>query len=85
MHIGQSAVDGVVAEGQFRVVDTEQVQDRRVDVVDLRRVLAVERLVAPFIARTVGHASFDAAAAEPVREAIRWDSESDHRGAWRSS
>ena len=41
MHVGQPAVDAVVADGQLRVVDAEQVQDRGVDVVDLGRVFAV--------------------------------------------
>ena len=38
VHVGQPAVDAVVADGQLRVVDAEQVQDRGVDVVDLGRV-----------------------------------------------
>jgi len=30
VHVGQTAVDAIVAEGQLRVIDAEQMQDRRV-------------------------------------------------------
>ena len=50
MDVGQAAVDTVVTERQLRVVDPEEVQDRGVDVIDRRRMVAVERLVAPRIA-----------------------------------
>ena len=35
-HVGQSLIAAVVAEGQTLVVEAEQMQDRRVDVVDVR-------------------------------------------------
>ena len=68
MHVGEAAVDAVVADGELRVVDAQQVQDGGVDVVDLGGVFAVERFVAPLVGEAVSRASFDAAAAEPVGE-----------------
>src|SRR5580658_5864331 len=53
MHVGQAAVDAVVAERQPRVVEAEQVQNGGVDVVDLGVILAVGRLIAPFVAGAV--------------------------------
>ena len=67
MHVGQPAVDAVVAEGQLLVVDAEQVQHRGVHVVAVGRVLG--GLVRPLVARAVGDAALDAAAGEPDGEA----------------
>lgn len=71
MHVGQSAIDAVAAERELCVVDAHQVQHRGVDVVDLSRVVSIQRLVAPLIGWAVGDAGLDAAAAQPVAENIR--------------
>ncbi len=68
MHVCEAAVDAVVADGELRVVDAQQVQDCGVDVVDLSGVFAVERFIAPLIGEAVSRASLDAPAAEPVGE-----------------
>ena len=39
MHIGQPEVAALEAVGQLRVIEAEQVQNRRVQVVDVDRVL----------------------------------------------
>src|SRR4051812_49288495 len=65
----QTAVDAVVADRQLLMVDAQQVQDGRVDVVAVGRL--VDRLVRPLVASPVGHASLDAPAAEPVGERER--------------
>ena len=57
MHVGQPAVDAVVAPGELGVVDAEEMQHRGVNVVDLRRVAAIERLVAPLVAGVVRDAA----------------------------
>ena len=44
MHIGEPTVDAVVPPRQLRVVDAKQAEHRGVDVIDLRRVFAIERL-----------------------------------------
>ena len=49
MHVGQTAVDAVVTNGEFAMVDAQQMKDRGVDIVDLRRVVSVQRFVAPLI------------------------------------
>ena len=71
MHIGQAAVDAVVADGQPSVVDAQLMQDRRVDVVDLRGMVAVQRFVAPLVRLAVGDSAFDATTAQPVRKNVR--------------
>ena len=66
MHIGQAPVDAVVAQRQARVVDTEQMQHRRMDVVAISRMLGgAER---PFVAGSVSDAAFDASAGQPTGE-----------------
>ena len=69
MHVGQPPVDAVVAEGQPRVVDAQQVQHRGVHVVAVGRL--VRRLVRPLVARAVAHAALDAAAGQPGGEGER--------------
>ena len=54
MHIGQSSIDAVVAYDKLSVIDAQQVQDGRVDVVDLRRIVAIQWFVAPLITRAIG-------------------------------
>src|SRR5215471_1987210 len=57
--IRQPAIDAIVANGQFFVVDAEEVQDGRMNVVDRRRIVAVQRLVPPLVARAVADAALD--------------------------
>jgi hypothetical protein len=66
--IGQPKIPALEAEGQFRVVQSQEMQEGRVDVVDLGRAVAVERLVAEFVARAVGGSCLDPAAGQPVGE-----------------
>src|SRR5215467_14559433 len=54
-----------VAVGQLLVVEAEQVQDRRVPVVDMHRLL--DRLIAVVVGLAVGEAALDAAAGHPGR------------------
>ena len=72
VHVGQPAVDAVVPHGQLRVVDAEQVQDRRVDVVHL----ASGSCGRPACSRTRRSGRsvmppFTPPPHEPVREAVR--------------
>ena len=50
------------------MIEAEEVEHRRVDVVALGGVRPVGWLVAPFVARSVGDAAFDATAGQPVGE-----------------
>ena len=70
VNIRKPAVNSVVANGQLLMVDTQEMQNRRMDVINLRRVGAVKRLVAPLVARPVAHPPLDPPAAEPVAENI---------------
>src|SRR5437867_6350263 len=71
MHIGKSAVDAAVAEGELLVVEAEQVEHGGMDVVNGRGMVPVERLVAPRVAFAMSDAAADATAAQPVGEAKR--------------
>ena len=62
MDVGEPTIDAVVTERESGVVDAEQVQDRGMDIVHRRRVIAVLGLVSPFIALAAGDATADATA-----------------------
>ena len=66
MHIGQPIVPALEFERQFFVVDAEAMQHGGVQIVDVNRVLG--DVVAEFVGRAVGHASFDTAAGQPDAE-----------------
>src|SRR5262249_42960809 len=57
-----------VAIGQFLVVETEQVQDGGMPVVDV--YFAVDRFVAVVVGASVGEAAFDPTAGQPHGEAL---------------
>ena len=61
--VREAAVHTVVTEGQSGVVDPEEVQEGRVDVVDFGDMGTVCRFVAPLIAFAMGHPAANAAAA----------------------
>ena len=68
VHIGESAVDAVMAKGEARVVKAELMQDRSVDIVDRGRGVSIKGFVTPDVALTVRQSALDASAAEPVGE-----------------
>jgi hypothetical protein len=68
VHIREATVGAVMSEGEFFVIEAEEVEHRRVDVVALGEALAVGWLEAPFIALPMGDAALDTAAGEPVGE-----------------
>src|SRR5215211_495547 len=68
VHVGQAEVAALEAEGQLLVVDPKQVQQRRLEVVDVDGVLG--DVVAEVVACVVGKAPLRPAAGHPDREAI---------------
>src|SRR5436309_5835238 len=66
VHIGQAAVAAVVAEGQPLMVDAEQVQDRRVQVVAISA--AGSRFPRPLITLAMSAPPLDTGASEPANE-----------------
>jgi hypothetical protein len=66
MHVGQAVIAAGVAEGQLLVVETQRVQDHRVEVG--HRDFVVDDVVAKLIGLTIGHTTADAArnTASPV-------------------
>ena len=64
--IREPAVNAVVPHGQALVVDSQQVQHGCVDVVDLRGVVTIQRLVAPLVAFSMGNASLDTSPANQL-------------------
>src|SRR5690606_24261792 len=69
VHVCQPDVAPAEPVGETRVVEPEQVQDRRVQVVDRHAVR--DHLVAVVVGHAVGHAAGDAAAAQPRGERER--------------
>src|SRR5262249_27812397 len=68
-HVGESEIAARVAIGQLLVIDSEQMQDRRVQVVDVD--LPLDGTVAVLVGRAVRETALDAAARQPGGEAIR--------------
>ena len=66
MHIGQAAVDAVMAEGELGVIDSQEVKDGGMQIVAISDL--VDGLVRPLIRRAVGHTPLDATACEPGGE-----------------
>ncbi len=69
MNVGQAKIAALETIGQLLVVETEQVEDGRVEVVDVDFVFG--RIEAEVIRLAEGEAGFRSAAGQPHREAIR--------------
>ena len=68
MHVGEAEVAALETEGELRVIEAEQVQDCRVQIVDVRAIL--DGVEAEFVRRADGLSAFYAAAGEPHRERV---------------
>src|SRR5262245_223790 len=68
MHAGKPAVPATVAECQTFMIETQQVQNGRVQIVNVHGVL--DNAVAELVGAAVGRAAPDAAAGEPHREGV---------------
>ena len=68
MNIGQTALDAVVVESEFLVVEPEKVQDRGMEIMWSNYVLLC--LKTEFICSTVTHAAFYAGTGKPGGEAV---------------
>src|SRR5205823_6983116 len=64
--VGEPEITAVVTIGQLFVIETEQVQDRRVQVVDVN--LVIHRARAELVGCAVDRAALDAAPGEPEAE-----------------
>ncbi len=71
VHVCQSAIDAILSDGQTGVIDSQQMQDGGVDIIDLSGVIAIEGFVAPFVGVSAGDATTDSTATEPVGKDIR--------------
>lgn len=67
--VGEAKVAAGVAEGEFFVVQAEQVEDGGVEVVHVEFVF--NGLISPFVGGAVGMAGSDAAAGQPNGESLR--------------
>lgn len=70
MHVGQAAIDSVVANGESSVVDAQEVEKRGMNVIDFSDLSPVQWLVAPLIAFARDDSAFDTCTAKPIREDI---------------
>ena len=69
MHVSQPEVAAAVGVGQPLVIDAQQMQDRRVEVMEGKPVF--DGVVAVFIRLAEDRAALDAAAGQPQAEAPR--------------
>ena len=69
MNIGQAALNAVVVESEFLVVQSEQVQNRGMEIMWSNYVLLC--LKAEFICSTKTHAAFYTSTGKPGGEAVR--------------
>ncbi len=68
MNVSQASVDSVISNRQLRVIQSELMQNRRMDIVHLSRSIAFQRLVSPLIALAMSDAPFDSSATQPICE-----------------
>ena len=68
MHVREAKVAARSAKGEFFVIEAEQFENRRVQVVNVNFVLS--RRETKLIGRAMNVAAFDAAACHPHREAV---------------
>src|SRR5436190_23395003 len=68
MNVGEAHVAAAEADGQARVIDAEQMEQRGVQVMDFS--FAVDGFVAEFVCLAVGESGADAAAGEPKSKSI---------------
>src|SRR5262249_31797181 len=68
VHVSQSEVTSLKAISQFRVIESEQMQDSRVQIVDVRGVFG--HVESEFVSLAKWGAGLDAAAREPHRESL---------------
>ncbi len=57
MDVGEAAVDAVVPDGEPFVIDAQLMKEGGVDVVDVGRMVSVERFETPLVALAIGSAS----------------------------
>src|SRR5258706_15969685 len=63
MYVSEAAIGPVVADGKFLMIDSEQVEDRGMEIVAVGSTGF--RLPGPFIAFTIRHSTLDAGARKP--------------------
>jgi len=68
MNVRQPEISSLETVGQFRVIESEQMQDGRVQVVDMRGVAG--HVETELVGLAISDALFDAAAREPQRESL---------------
>ena len=67
MHIRETTINPIVPHREPFMIDAELVENRGVDVVDVRGMRAVGGFEAPLVGLAIG-AAFDASSTHPVRE-----------------
>ncbi len=68
MNVGEAAVDAVLADRELLVIDSHEVEDSGVDVVDVGFI--DDGVVADLVGFTIADAAFDSAAGHPGGEAM---------------
>ena len=71
VNVRQTPVNSVVSDGKLRMVDSKKMQNGRMNVVNLRRILPIQGLVAKRVAWAVANPSSNPSPAQPIRKAVR--------------
>lgn len=69
VHIGQPEIAAAKTVGQFLVIETQQMQDRGMQIMDLDALL--DRFVTKIVGGAPGHAATNTAPGQPTGEAKR--------------
>ena len=69
VNVGQPSINTVVCERKLRMIQSKQMQDRRIEIVNRQDVL--NRFKAKFIGHTMTDTAFDTSSREHGREAVR--------------
>src|SRR2546426_9841575 len=67
-NIGQTEISALCAVGELFVIDTQEAEHSRVQIMDMDRV--INSIVTEFIGAAISHATFDACARHPNGEAF---------------
>ena len=71
VNIGQPSIDAIMPDGKSMMIDTQQVHDRRVDIVNRGWMLSIQWLESPLVTWSDTDSPADSTTAQPIRKAKR--------------
>ena len=71
VNIGQPSIDAIMPDGKSLMIDTQQVHDRRVDIINRGGILSIQWFESPLVTWTDTDSPTDSTTAQPIRKA-KW-------------